>query len=272
MVDRNRAMNNEKVPGAIRFSKLSNEKVAHAIRPTDLTFETVTDAVGLTELASEKVANAVRLTKWCLDTYGERIKLATCFDAEGMVLLDLISELTEEPRVFTLDTGRLPYETYQVWEQAQSRYGIPIEGYSPNAEEVEEMVKDHGINLFYDSPEHRKLCCTVRKVNPLQRALADVDAWITGLRRGQSTFRAVVSPVSSDKEGRTKVCPLADWSTDDVWDYIKAREVPYNDLHEQGYPSIGCAPCTRAIAPNEHIRAGRWWWESNNMKECGLHV
>ncbi len=233
----------------------------------------VLNAVQLIELNHEKVTNAVRLIEWCLKTFGERVTLATCFDAEGMVLLDLISQLPEKPRVFTLDTGRLPPETYELWEQAQSRYGIPIEGYSPKAEEVEDMVKNHGINLFYDSPEKRKLCCAVRKVNPLRRAMAGVDAWITGLRRGQSTFRAVVKPISAaDKEGRTKVCPLADWSADDVWDYIKAKNVPYNRLHDEGYPSIGCAPCTRATGAGEHMRAGRWWWESDNMKECGLHV
>lgn len=237
-----------------------------------MSIEKISSAVRKVELNHEKAAKAVQLMEWCMGTFGDRVKLATCFDAEGMVLLDLISQMPEKPRVFTIDTGRLPPETYEVWEQALSRYGIPINAYSPKAEEIEEMVTARGINLFYHSQEGRKLCCTIRKVNPLRRALADTDAWITGLRRGQSTFRAVVAPVSRDNEDRTKVCPLADWSTDDVWNYIHARNVPYNKLHDKGYPSIGCAPCTRAVKPGEHIRAGRWWWESNNMKECGLHV
>lgn len=204
----------------------------------------------------------------------------TSFGAEDMVLLDLIAGGDEHVvrtlkpiAVGTLDTGRLPEETYQVWQRAAERYPRKIDAYFPAAPAVEQFVRIHGINAFYDSVAQRKTCCHIRKVEPLHRALAGKRAWITGLRRSQSAARSDVALVARDDElDLLKVNPLVDWSEDDVWTYVRARDVPINALHARGYPSIGCAPCTRAIAPGEDLRAGRWWWESEAAKECGLHV
>lgn len=204
----------------------------------------------------------------------------TSFGAEDMVVLDLLAgwdDALQAPLraigIATLDTGRLPDETYQVWQRATERYRRRVDAYFPAAPAVEEFVRIHGINAFYDSVSQRKTCCHIRKVEPLNRALAGKQAWITGLRRAQSAARADVAVVEQDVErGLTKVNPLADWSEGDVQDYLSARDVPVNALHARGYPSIGCAPCTRAVAPGEDVRAGRWWWESADAKECGLHV
>lgn len=215
--------------------------------------------------------SARRLLGWAVETYGERLALASSFGAEDVVLIDLLGEITPRPRVFTLDTGRLPQETYQLMEEIERRYGLELEVYFPDAQRVEEMVRRHGINLFYQSVELRKLCCHVRKVEPLERALAGLSAWITGLRREQSEYRAALPKLEQEASGRLKINPLADWSTEQVWRYIRRRKLPYNKLHDRNYPSIGCAPCTRAVAPGEHPRAGRWWWE-NSHKECGLHL
>lgn len=211
---------------------------------------------------------------WALGRYHPRIGLAASFGAEDVVLIDMLLGLNREARVFTLDTGRLPAETYTLMDAIRARYGIAIEVYVPQAEAVEAMVREHGVNLFYASIENRKRCCGVRKVEPLGRALQGLDAWITGLRRDQAVTRAQVRKVEVDVEhgGLVKVNPLANWSWNQVWDYIRARRVPYNALHDRGYPSIGCAPCTRAVELGEDPRAGRWWWESPETKECGLHV
>jgi phosphoadenosine phosphosulfate reductase len=159
-------------------------------------------------------------------------------------------------------------------DAVRHRYGIAVEVYFPDALEVQEMARKHGANLFYNSIELRKLCCGVRKVEPLNRALKDLNAWVTGLRREQAATRAGVRKIELDKEHGDifKINPLADWTHDQVWSYIRANNVPYNRLHDQGYPSIGCAPCTRAVTPGEHLRAGRWWWEKQAVKECGLHM
>ncbi|MFQ5930569.1 MAG: phosphoadenylyl-sulfate reductase [Acidobacteriota bacterium] len=212
---------------------------------------------------------ALELLRWAVDTYQDRIALASSFGAEDMVLIDLLSQVTPKPRVFTLDTGRLPVETYEVMQEVERRYNLQLEVYCPDYRKVEEMVRQHGINLFYQSVENRKLCCHVRKVEPLQRALSNLSAWVSGLRRQQSAYRSEVPKVEEDN-GRIKISPLADWSDERVWSYIRKNDLPYNKLHDRKYPSIGCAPCTRPVQPGEDPRAGRWWWE-NSHKECGLH-
>ncbi|MBA3778369.1 MAG: phosphoadenylyl-sulfate reductase [Chloroflexi bacterium] len=203
----------------------------------------------------------------------ERLALASSFGAEDMVILDMLVGLTDRPRVFTLDTGRLPQQTYDLMDASRRRYGIDIEVYFPQAADVEEMVLARGLNLFYESIDNRKECCGVRKVEPLSRALRTVDGWITGLRREQILTRAETPKIGLDQAHGDlwKVAPLAEWGEQQVWDYIRDRDVPYNALHDQGYPSIGCAPCTRAIEPGEDSRAGRWWWELPEQRECGLH-
>jgi len=198
--------------------------------------------------------------------------LACSFGAEDMVLVDVIARLACPITVVTLDTGRLPEETHSLIERTQRRYGIDIDVRFPEGGAVEALVRRHGSNGFYASVAERHACCNVRKVEPLARALAGNHAWITGLRREQSTHRAgVAAKAFDDAHGLWKFNPLADWSHDDVWAYIRHYGVPYNALHDRGYPSIGCAPCTRAVEPGEDMRAGRWWWERDDRKECGLH-
>jgi len=197
---------------------------------------------------------------------------ATSFGAEDMVLLDLVARTAAAIRVLTLDTGRLPQETHDLMARARLRYGLPIEVVVPEARALSEFVGANGTNAFYASLDLRKRCCAIRKIEPLRGALAGAGAWITGLRRGQGVTRADVAPVSFDDSfGLPKIAPLADWDDAAVWDYLRARQVPWNALHDQGYPSIGCAPCTRAVEPGEDPRAGRWWWEQPEHKECGLH-
>jgi phosphoadenosine phosphosulfate reductase len=209
---------------------------------------------------------------WALANYGN-ISLASSFGAEDVVLIDMLSKIRPDAQVFTLDTGRLNNETYAVIEAVQRKYPqIKLRIMFPDNATVETMVQEAGINLFYDSVENRKRCCFVRKVEPLNRALVGLDAWITGLRRDQTANRSEMRVVEMDApRGVAKVNPLIDWSNEQVWEYIRTNGVPYNALHDQNFPSIGCAPCTRAVQPGEDLRAGRWWWESSNQ-ECGLHV
>lgn len=204
----------------------------------------------------------------------ERVALSASFGPEDIVILDLLTEIVQRPRVFTLDTGRLPEETYALIERVRERFEIDVEVFAPDAEQVETMVAERGPNLFYRSLDDRHRCCDVRKVLPLRRALATVDGWITGLRRDQTGTRARTPKIGLDLEHGLiwKVAPLADWTEAQVWTHIRERDLPYNALHDRGYPSIGCAPCTRAIEPGEDPRAGRWWWESDGPRECGLHV
>jgi phosphoadenosine phosphosulfate reductase len=212
---------------------------------------------------------------WAFETFDNRIALASSFQAEESVLIDMAYRIGKSDfRVFTLDTGRLNQETYECMDAIRERYGIRVEVFFPDAGEVESMVRQHGLNLFYKSTELRKMCCAVRKVNPLNRALKTLDAWMTGLRREQSVTRDAIQKVQVDHDhgGILKLNPLVDWSQEEVWNYIRKNSVPYNRLHDAGYPSIGCAPCTRAVAPGENLRAGRWWWESPDSKECGLHA
>jgi len=189
-----------------------------------------------------------------------------------MVIVDLACRAAGSKgcRVFTLDTGRLPEETYRMMGVVRERYGIPVETVSPQGEELERMVAGHGPNLFYQSPELRALCCETRKVRPLARKLAEFRAWATGLRREQSDTRAGVRKVE-EIDGRLRISPLVDWSAQEVEEYIRANRVPVHPLYQRGYTSIGCAPCTRAVAPGEGERAGRWWWEDQTRKECGIH-
>ena len=199
--------------------------------------------------------------------------LASSFGAEDMVLLDLIARDGLAIGIFTLDTGRLPRETHALIAEVRRRYGLAVDVYSPWPDSVEAYVEQHGIDGFYASVEARKACCAVRKVEPLTRALARKRGWITGLRREQAGSRAEVAEVEHDQaRGLWKFNPLAGWSADEVWEYLRANRVPYNALHDRGYPSIGCEPCTRAVKAGEHPRAGRWWWEqAGARKECGLH-
>lgn len=198
---------------------------------------------------------------------------ANSFGAEDMVLTDLIARHFSSIEIFTLDTGRLPEETHSLMREIVDRYNVPIRIYYPDREELETYVHDHGPNAFYRSVELRKGCCNVRKVIPLQRALAGKRAWITGMRREQSPTRTDIGLVDFDSDhGLQKFNPLFDWTRAEVWAYIRSNEVPYNALHDRGYASVGCAPCTRAITVGEDERAGRWWWEDADSKECGLHV
>ena len=201
------------------------------------------------------------------------VAFASSLGAEDMVLTDAILTNRLPMAIFTLDTGRLPPETLELLERVRQRYAQPIEVYTPLQEEVDQYVLAHGQNAFYESVELRKRCCHIRKVNPLARALAHRDAWVTGLRRAQSVTRMELPLREFDAaHGLVKFNPLADWTEDQVWAYIRDRDVPYNALHDRGYPSVGCDPCTRAIRPGEDIRAGRWWWETRDTKECGIHV
>ena len=215
------------------------------------------------------------LLSWSFAEFHPRLALACSFQAESSVLIDLIHRLRgSDFRVFTLDTGRLNQETYDCMEAIRARYGIEIEVFFPEATRVEEMVRQHGMNLFYDSIDKRKLCCGIRKVEPLRRALSGLDCWMTGQRREQAVTRTQLQKVELDTEhgGIVKLNPLADWNARQIWDYIRQHKLPYNKLHDRGYPSIGCAPCTRAVQAIEDSRAGRWWWENPETRECGLHV
>ena len=217
--------------------------------------------------------NAEQLLEYVLAEFGEKIALASSFGAEDQVLTDMLCKISDKPNVFTLDTGRLHEQTYAVAEETRKKYGIKIQFMFPDYRQVEKMENEFGPNLFYESIEKRKLCCKIRKIEPLKRKLSTLDAWICGLRAEQSVTRAQLKKVEWDNAfGLLKVCPLADWSQDRLWDYIRKHDVPYNKLHDAGFPSIGCEPCTRAVGPGEDIRTGRWWWEEQQHKECGLHL
>lgn len=217
--------------------------------------------------------DAEEVLSWSLERFHPKIALASSFSAEDVVIIDVLCRLVKEPRIFTLDTGRLPQETYNLIDAIRERYGIKVEVYFPKTEYVEKMTREHGVNLFYKSVDYRVLCCEVRKVEPLKRALSGLEAWITGLRREQAPSRAHVPKIEVDEAhgGILKINPLADWTKKQVWDYILNHELPYNKLYDHGYTSIGCAPCTRPIKSGEDDRAGRWWWEEQTIRECGLH-
>ena len=202
----------------------------------------------------------------------EKVALSSSLAAEDQVLTDLMLKENKNATIFTLDTGRLHPETYDVMDATNLKYGVKIDVFFPLNEKVQELYQTQGINGHYESIENRKNCCNIRKIEPLKRALRGLDVWITGLRAAQSATRVDMPLVEWDENFKViKVNPLINWSEENVWDYIKTNKVPYNKLHDKGFPSIGCAPCTRAIKDGEDIRAGRWWWEDPSHKECGLH-
>ena len=231
-----------------------------------------TSAVSVEDLVAKESLSTDELLRWAAGTYHPNIALASSFGAEDVVLIDLLAEIAPV-RIFTLDTGRLPQETYDVWDKLRKKYGIVIEVFAPDATALEDFSAAEGPNAFYSSIALRKECCRIRKILPLRRALSQLDAWICGLRREQSVTRAAVEKVELDAGNGNivKINPLASWDEARVWEYIRANDVPYNPLHDQGFPSIGCAPCTRAVADGEDWRAGRWWWELPEHRECGLH-
>jgi phosphoadenosine phosphosulfate reductase len=232
-------------------------------------------AKGEVEELNRTLQNAApqEILRWAMSTFGRTIALAWS-GAEDVAVLDMMHRIDRNAvRVFTLDTGRLNPETYELIDEVQAKYKIPIEIQFPDAGAVQKMVGEKGINLFYRSLDNRKECCGVRKVEPLNRMLRTLDGWITGLRRTQAVTRGKLSKVEIDfqHDKIVKVNPLADWTTAQVFEYLEANAVPTNKLHAMGYPSIGCAPCTRAVKPGEDERGGRWWWENPDSKECGLH-
>lgn len=218
-----------------------------------------------------KIENAKSLLSHIASEYSPAV-FANSLGAEDMVLTDLIAKHTPSIGVFSLDTGRLPQETYDLMKQMFNYYGIRMQVYFPERHALEAFASKHGVNAFYDSAELRKTCCQIRKVEPLRRALSGKQAWLTGLRREQAPTRQNLGAAEWDADnGLHKFNPLIDWTLIDVWSYIREFNVPYNMLHDRNYPSIGCAPCTRAVSAGQDIRAGRWWWEDPESKECGLH-
>lgn len=204
---------------------------------------------------------------------GGKMVFSSSMGAEDQVITHIIASLGINCNIFTLDTGRMFPETYELIEKTQARYKISIETYFPDARSVEQMVNEKGINLFYQSIENRKLCCNIRKTQPLQRALKGYDIWVTGLRRQQSPTRINMETFEWEPQfNMIKVNPLLEWSQEQMWQFIHDNKIPYNTLHNKGFASIGCQPCTRAIEKGEDIRAGRWWWEDPDSKECGLHI
>ena len=213
---------------------------------------------------------AQELLATAMQQFGSRFGLVTSFQREGMVILDMAARIDPGVRVITLDTGRLPVATYDMIETVRERYGVKVEMASPDAAEIERMVTRFGPNLFYESVAHRSLCCHIRKVRPLERKLAGLDCWATGLRRSQGDSRQEVAKVA-EVDGHLRLAPLADWTHEQVMAYTAANDLPVHPLYSQNYTSIGCGPCTRATEPGEAERAGRWWWEHGSNKECGLH-
>jgi thioredoxin-dependent adenylylsulfate APS reductase len=218
-------------------------------------------------------ADAEELLRWALERFHPRMAISAAGGVDGLAIIDMAWRIDPRVRVFTLDTGRLPPETYALFEEVRDRYGINVEFEFPDRQQVERMMFVSGPNLMYRSVDDRVRCCEIRKVEPLKRKLATLDAWVSGLRRDQWKTRKNVAKVELDRDhgGIVKLNPLADWSAEDVWDYVRKNDVPYHELFDHGYTSIGCAPCTRPVQPGEDERAGRWWWEQDTDKECGIH-
>jgi phosphoadenosine phosphosulfate reductase len=223
---------------------------------------------------NENLKTPQEVLKWSLDNLHPRIAMASSFGAEDVVVIDMIMKINSKARIFTLDTGRLNQETYDIMDEIRKKYSMNIEVMFPDQNETEQMIRVNGMNLFYHSIENRKLCCGIRKVHPLNRMLSTLDGWITGLRADQTEMRLKANRIEFDEQhnGIIKINPIIEWTWEQTWDYIKKNNIPYNKLHDRGFPSIGCEPCTRAIKPGEPLRAGRWWWESDSQKECGLHA
>lgn len=212
---------------------------------------------------------------WALKNFRQDIALSCSFGSpDGLVLLDMMHRIDPESRVFVLDTGRMHEAVYDLIDRVRERYDKNVEVILPHAPDVQQMVGRMGMNGFYESVENRQLCCRIRKVEPLNRYLAGLDAWVTGLRRDQNVTRVDTPKIEIDRGhgGMVKVNPIADWTHEQVMSYVEAHNIPINRLHGEGYPSVGCAPCTRPIDPGDDIRAGRWWWERPETRECGLHV
>ncbi|WP_282036260.1 phosphoadenylyl-sulfate reductase [Saccharicrinis aurantiacus] len=219
-----------------------------------------------------KDASPIELITFFLDKYEDKIALSSSLGAEDQVLTQMVTSIKSDASIFTLDTGRLFPETYDLIDRTSKKYKTNIQVYFPQPTAVEAMVKEKGINLFFDSIENRKQCCNTRKIEPLKRAFKGLDAWICGLRADQSVTRSEIQLIEWDENNNiVKINPLAFWSEQDVWDYIDEKGIPVNPLHKKGFPSIGCQPCTRAIMEGEDVRAGRWYWENPDTKECGLH-
>jgi thioredoxin-dependent adenylylsulfate APS reductase len=236
-----------------------------------------TDFTGLIESADgwSQSASAADILIWSMKNFAPRLAVSCSFgNPEGLVLIDMLQRVAPGAvRVYTLDTGRLPQATYDLIDRVRDRYGVAVEVVLPDADAVQAMVREHGMNLFYESLEKRQLCCRLRKVEPNRRYLAQLDAHVTGLRRQQNVTRAGVAKLELEEGGRrVKVNPLVDWTSADVWDYVRKNGVPVNRLHGEGFPTVGCAPCTRAVRQGEDARAGRWWWERAETKECGMHT
>ncbi len=226
----------------------------------------------LIKIIDEKSKNVISLIQKNIEKYSS-VAFANSLGAEDMVLIDLIQKNKLSVEAFSIDTGRLPPETYNLIQKVEDKYQFKIKLYFPDYQKIESYVNTNGINAFYNSVDLRKSCCAIRKVEPLNRALKDKKVWITGMRQEQSQTRFALKEEEFDEVHQSqKLNPLSTWSELEVWAYIKINDVPYNTLHDQFYPSIGCAPCTRAISAGEDIRAGRWWWEDPQNKECGLHV
>lgn len=204
--------------------------------------------------------------------FPNKIALSTSLGLEDQALTEIVASIDSKANIFTLDTGRLFPESYDLIDRTSKKYGITIKLFFPNSDSVEQMVNTKGVNLFYESVENRKLCCKIRKLEPLARAMSGLDGWITGLRKDQSVTRTNMQLIEwDDTSSMIKINPLIHWTEDDVVDYIEAKGIPINPLHKKGFASIGCQPCTRAIESDEDVRAGRWWWEDPETKECGLH-
>lgn len=223
---------------------------------------------------NSSITTAEDALRWASENLHPRVAKASSFGAEDAVLIDIMLKINPEFRFFTLDTGRLPRETYDTIDRIRKKYGVAVEVVFPDAAEVEEMVNAKGVNLFYESVENRKLCCKVRKVHPINRMLATLDGWITGLRHEQTKLRhaATMFQLDAAHGGIVKINPIINWTWEDVQNYIKSHDVVYNELLDRGYLSIGCEPCTRPVKPGQSVRDGRWWWESGSDLECGIHV
>ena len=220
-----------------------------------------------------KYSKPEEILEYFITHYKNKIAFASSFSIEDQVITKMIVDINRDTKIITLDTGRLPYETYKLIESTNSFFDIKIDVYFPEFNSVQKIVKEKGINLFYNSVEERKLCCSVRKVEPLKRALQGHEAWVTGLRKEQSITRNNLNLIDIDENfSLVKINPLFSWTEDEVWSYIKKHNIPYNNLYNKNYKSIGCAPCTRAVSEGGDAREGRWWWENPDTKECGLHL